>query len=294
MYPLDRRNVAIRIYSILRSLRKTGAMLNVCHTTVMRWLKNTPKPQKKRKTFKSDEIVPIIRSSVICNPFVSTRQLKKIIHNVLDIDVSLELVRTVIKKLGYTRKKAKKFSNPPHLSELTNTFLQKRKEYLRKGKRFLSIDETSFGRNGIVTTGYSMKGTRLYVEKKTPTLVSLSSLACVSSNGWIKIHTRKGSFNSQTFLDFLTTLPLTSHDVILLDNVRFHHSKEVKEFLNSKGVELLFTPPYSPWFNPIELCFSIVKRHYSYHQSIDDAFSSLEPRHFQAFFNKSLNAMERF
>lgn len=37
MYPLDRRKVAIHIYSVVSSLRKTALLLNISHSTVARW-----------------------------------------------------------------------------------------------------------------------------------------------------------------------------------------------------------------------------------------------------------------
>jgi len=44
-----------------------------------------------------------------------------------------------------------------------------------------------------------------------------------------------------------------------MDNLRIHHSKEVLNIFKQKGVDVLFVPPYSPWFNPIENAFSLIK-----------------------------------
>ncbi len=59
-------------------------------------------------------------------------------------------------------------------------------------------------------------------------------------------------FNKTSFVDFLKTLDLPKNTIILLDNVSFHHSKEVINYIKSKMWNLLFIPPYSPNFNPIE------------------------------------------
>ena len=45
-------------------------------------------------------------------------------------------------------------------------------------------------------------------------------------------------------------------DIIVLDNVRFHHSALVIEMLELRGFEYKFLPPYSPFFNGIECMFS--------------------------------------
>ena len=77
---------------------------------------------------------------------------------------------------------------------------------------------------------------------------------------------------------------------ILLDNVRFHYCKAVKELACKMGWELLFVPPYSPWFNPIEIegIFSIIKRAYYKQLSIDDSIKTVTSQHLQAFFKHSL------
>lgn len=295
MYSIDRRKVALHIYSMLNSFRKTALLVQVCHTTIMRWVNQTEKKQKTpRPKPKSDAILSIIKNYVQLNPFMSTRQMQKTLFDTLNVLVSIELIRVIIKRLGYSRKKAKFISCPKHLPGRTKTFLQKRELFKSQGKKFYSIDETSFGRNGLVTTGYAIKGTRFYVEKKSPTLVSKSVIACATSEGWRKYQIIKGSVTTDTFVNYLKSLDMPENSVLLMDNVSFHHSFKVREFCEAHKIELLFAPPYSPWFNPIELCFSIVKRTFAMFQDINEAFASVTPSHFQRFFEKSLNCTERF
>jgi transposase len=47
--------------------------------------------------------------------------------------------------------------------------------------------------------------------------------------------------------------------VVLLDNLRPHHAPGVKEAIARAGARVLYLPPYSPDFNPIEPCWSKVK-----------------------------------
>jgi transposase len=39
---------------------------------------------------------------------------------------------------------------------------------------------------------------------------------------------------------------------IIMDNATFHKSEQAKELIKNAGCSLLFLPPYSPDFNPIE------------------------------------------
>ncbi|CEP10225.1 hypothetical protein [Parasitella parasitica] len=48
---------------------------------------------------------------------------------------------------------------------------------------------------------------------------------------------------------------------IVMDNCRVHHSHYVVEPIKSRGYKPLFMPPYSPFLNPIEECWSKIKKH---------------------------------
>lgn len=44
-----------------------------------------------------------------------------------------------------------------------------------------------------------------------------------------------------------------------MDNASFHHSERIEEMCLSAGVKLVYLPPYSPDFNPIEEFFAELK-----------------------------------
>ena len=48
-------------------------------------------------------------------------------------------------------------------------------------------------------------------------------------------------------------------DVVILDNLPAHKSAGVREAVEAAGARLLFLPPYSPDFNPIENAFAKLK-----------------------------------
>jgi transposase len=45
----------------------------------------------------------------------------------------------------------------------------------------------------------------------------------------------------------------------MLDNVRFYHNKKTLKLITDINNNYIFTPPYSPINNPIEVIFSIIK-----------------------------------
>src|SRR3712207_5840242 len=52
---------------------------------------------------------------------------------------------------------------------------------------------------------------------------------------------------------------LRSGQVVVMDNLAAHKTGRIKELIESTDCELLYLPPYSPDFNPIEEAFSKVK-----------------------------------
>jgi transposase len=75
------------------------------------------------------------------------------------------------------------------------------------------------------------------------------------------IETSKQKVNSEIFQDFLRNLiQLTPENVIYyMDNCKIHHTLQVRGILDFHGIEYIYSSPYSPDYNPIELLFSFLK-----------------------------------
>jgi len=52
---------------------------------------------------------------------------------------------------------------------------------------------------------------------------------------------------------------LSPSDVVIIDNLPTHKPVAVREAIEAAGAELLFPPPHSPDFNPIDMAFSKLK-----------------------------------
>jgi hypothetical protein len=87
-------------------------------------------------------------------------------------------------------------------------------------------------------------------------------LLAVSNSQVVGWRLLQGSANSASFSAFVTDLEVASHHRhVLMDNVAFHKSKVVAAALAAKGLTAMFTPPYSPEYNPVEMAFSVFKAH---------------------------------
>ena len=58
---------------------------------------------------------------------------------------------------------------------------------------------------------------------------------------------------------------LSSKHVVILDNARLHKTPQTRELIEGSGATLMFLPPYSPDYNPIEHDFANFKRYREYH-----------------------------
>jgi transposase/uncharacterized protein YnzC (UPF0291/DUF896 family) len=87
----------------------------------------------------------------------------------------------------------------------------------------------------------------------------------VATLGWQEVTAPwifEGSMNSVAFEAYVRTqlLPtLHQGDILLMDNLSAHTGETIRQLIEAKGARLEFLPPYSPDFNPIELCWSKVK-----------------------------------
>ncbi len=52
---------------------------------------------------------------------------------------------------------------------------------------------------------------------------------------------------------------LKEGDIVIVDNLNAHKNAEVVKLIESKNAQVMYLPPYSPDFNPIEMMWSKVK-----------------------------------
>jgi transposase len=295
MYPQEVRKIAFNLYTRIKSLRKVSRIIETSHSTISRWINFSYKNYRKTrsKILEKPSILSSIELFLHTHPFCSIKDIQKLINKEFEIYPSRELCRLTLKKLNFTRKRARYFSVSKNSEEKLSEFLRKREMFIKEKRLFVSVDETSFGRNYLPASGYSKKGQRLNVRRPFSYIKTSSVVCCVAKGHGLKYCKKKGSFDTESFIDFLQSLEYPEKTVILMDNVKFHHSKKVIDLLENKKWDYLFTPPYSPIFNPIEGVFSIVKRHYQKFLNIEDAFNSVSDSHIQAFFKGSFKATEQ-
>jgi transposase len=127
----------------------------------------------------------------------------------------------------------------------------------------LYLDESGFNLHTTSNYGYSPKNVPAKLVVPANRGRNISLLMIISNVQILHYKLIVGSYNSTLLMEFLEECferrIISSSKIILMDNVKFHKTLEVKNFLLSKSIIFDYLPPYSPSLNPIEEVFSCLK-----------------------------------
>ena len=124
------------------------------------------------------------------------------------------------------------------------------------------LDESGVNIN--MTRHYARAWKNRRAVDKTPlnTPCNTTVLSSIRLNGDCAYTVYPGGTTVERFAEYLKTklLPtLSEANIIVMDNMRSHHAKVVKNLLEEKHIQYLYLPPYSPDYNPIENMWSKIK-----------------------------------
>jgi transposase len=283
MYSKDFRKLALKKINEF-GITKASSIMNVHRTTLWRWkrallYKNKLKNVKRVNNL-FNKLNQFIATFIKDNPFTPLYKLQKELKQIHKI--SKATLSKYVKKLGFSRKRTRKRGNCKNnaLPLLTSNFLKRVEEFQLQNKQFVCVDECGFSENLRPLYGFSPKGEPLIV-KTNGGWVHYSLLFAIFPCGKVNYVIEKGSINKDMFQSFINSLPIDNNHVILLDNASIHKKLNI-----ANNANLIYTPPYSPEFNPIELCFAKIKSCFrnmfvsntkNVNQSIIDSISMLHP-----------------
>ena len=123
-------------------------------------------------------------------------------------------------------------------------------------------EEAGFRSDHQTGTSYSPKR-QTPIVKSTGKRFRVNMISTVTNKGTLRFMLFEDSFTAEVFLNFLKRLTKGSETKIflILDNLRVHHAKILKPWLeeNKDKIELFYLPSYSPELNPDELLNQDVK-----------------------------------
>lgn len=124
-------------------------------------------------------------------------------------------------------------------------------------------DETGLQNQATCLRGYAPIGQTPVVRTEAKH-IKINMLSAISNRGKLRFVLYKDNMNSDKLISFMRRLVHESKKKVflILDNLRVHHSKRVRAWLekHKHEIEVFFLPPYAPEYNPDELLNSDLKR----------------------------------
>ena len=256
--------------------------------------KRGPKPYlKKLDNYMEMFIIGLILET----PSLYLKELCKKVEEVSGESVSEATICRLLHSHGFTRKKIRQVALQ-RSTYLRGAFMSE--VLLYRKEMFVWLDETGCdNRSYMRKYGYAIKGDVPIYQRFLVRGTRVSAIAAISTEGLVALDLTTQTVNSEFFYDFVrgSLIPqMTTFDgssstsIVIMDNCSIHHVQEVEDMFKAAGIAVIFLPPYSPDYNPIEETFSYVKSYLREHdyllQSITDpcsvleyAFNSITPSH---------------
>ncbi len=209
----------------------------------------------------------------------NAQAVRALIKASFGIDLPVRSVRNYLKRWGFTPQRPLKraFEQKPEavqkwLSEEYPAIAARAKA---EGAEICWGDETAVSSVEHYPRGYAPKG-------KTPVLVLSQSkrerinlISAITNQGTLRFMMYRDTLSAEVLIKFLQRL---IHEAgrkvfLVLDNLRVHHSRKVREWLADKldKIELFFLPSYSPELNPDEYLNADLKARLSAAEPVRDA-----------------------
>ena len=278
MYQTPFRQAVLRVYEYTKSMRKTATICGVSVASICRWQRRLEPKKWTRgaRVLLSDALVASVDAFMRKKTVMSAIDVVQFIKGAWDITVSRQLAYCIIRRLGFTFKRTRKRGGgncptKPRGGEGASSFFERFLEAMARGV-LVAVDESGFDQRCRPVYGYAPAGSPAIADvPRCKDRSRQNLLMAIHQSGSSHYALGDSCTNASSFSAFLAGTPYPPGTTVLLDNVGFHRAKPTLDAAARRGYSLLFTPPYSPEYNPIELVFGIVKRRF-YRERYSAAF----------------------
>jgi transposase len=155
-----------------------------------------------------------------------------------------------------------------HAAEQERPDILRRREAWFEGQldldpeRLVFIDETWTSTNMARLRGRAPKGRRLRVAVPHGHWKTTTFVAGLRRDGIVAPFVLDGPINRDAFETYVAQVlvpELRAGDTVIMDNLSSHKGPRTRALIEAAGARLLYLPPYSPDFNPIENAFAKLK-----------------------------------
>ncbi|CAG8796814.1 7312_t:CDS:2, partial [Cetraspora pellucida] len=227
----------------------------------------TSKPRGgDKKSILNEQHKNFLEEAIEQEPWITIADLiQELVDQFPNLQLSDRTVARYIRNMGFT---LKRLTVVPEGRNSDDT-IQKRKQYVERiyneniniYSDMVYIDETGFNLHLSTLRGRARHGQPAIRKVVNNRRKNISVIAAINEDGVLHYKSILGSVNEEILTTFINELNdiIPSGKFLVMDNVRFHRTDVIKEAIENTIHEIFYLPPYSPFLNPIENCFSKVK-----------------------------------
>ena len=258
------------------NIRKTCKIVDCSKTSLHRWIdryKTTKNITRKNRTpisykINKDQVKTAVNMIDKNEQLTIDELLFAMKQKYKDLDISTRHLGRVVRANNRTRKRTRHQHYPKERrKQLTDKNKEMEAFYNEVRKypinKIICLDETSIGSH--LKPSYSrcyigkrciIKTNNNFVFRSFTLLVAINNSKCVGKSFY-----EKGGTTKERMVEFIETqiAPKYKNHLIILDNARSHNNDMVREAIIKSGNQYLFTIPYSPVTNAVEMYFNQIK-----------------------------------
>ena len=222
-----------------------------------------PKSNAGRPGLIDDDGFAKIKGYVESNPDITLEAIQTAYENETKVTLSISTICRALQRLSFNRKKISHYAQEQEREDVK----KKRKNYRKESKKIKAehlvfIDESGVNLKQSSRYARAFKGNRVKLPTPFSRGKTYSMIGAVTINDVLAAMYGEWATNTEIFehfVEYCLCPVLTPEHVVVMDNISFHHNNDIKHKIESTGARLMYLPPYSPDFSPIENMWSKIK-----------------------------------
>ncbi|MER9616421.1 IS630 family transposase [Mesorhizobium sp. M0207] len=251
------------------SARQAAARFGVGVSSAIRWIARAkigelaPRPQGRRRASSLDAHEAFIVGLIEERKDITLNEMVERLVAEQSVRISRSALSAWLRGHGWTFKK-----KSAHALEQGRLDILKRRRDLFDGQldldpaKLVFIDETGLSTKMARLRGRAPRGERCRAGVPHGHWKTTTFTGALRLTGMTAPFVYDGAMNGNVFLAYVEQVlvpTLSEGDVVVMDNLPAHKAAGVRDAIEAAGASLLYLPPYSPDFNPIENAFAKLK-----------------------------------
>lgn len=135
-------------------------------------------------------------------------------------------------------------------------------QYLLPMERLVFVDESGFRLGTPPHYGWAKRGLKCFGKHIASAWKNVTMIGAIALDGFRGFMNIESGTSGDVFVAYVQQQlapNLRKNDIVVMDNLSAHKRADVIKAINAVGAWVIFVPPYSPDYNPIERMWSKLK-----------------------------------